>query len=364
MFDKTHIGSMALKNRFIRSAVYDGVSDATGHVTPQLCTVYSNLAKGGVGTMITGLCAVTDVEQLLPGQMGIYDDSFIDDYKPLVHGVHEHHANIILQIAALGPQTITDSDASKVMWGPSPIMDGAFHNTPHAMPNDMILFFQQAFADAARRAQAAGFDGVQIHAAHGYLLGRFLSPHYNRRSDEYGDSIENRSRMLRETYAAVRAAVGPQYPVFVKINCDDFMDGGMPFEECMYVCQELDREGIDAIEISGGSRSSRDNEGYARKIDANGEAYFAQYAKRIKSNVKAPVISVGGHRNLQTMTSMLNDDSMDYLALARPFICENDLVARWKAGDTAPAQCISCNTCAKPGPKVCIFHKKAAEDAS
>ncbi len=352
LFDETHIGSMRLKNRFFRSATNDKLADASGHMTKGLCEVYTTLARGGVGSIITGLAAVSDMEALIPNQMAIYDDSFIEDYAPMVQQVHECNTNIILQIAATGSQTTKDE--SKPMWGPSEVMDIAFQTTPQALSEDGVHAFQKTFADAAHRAKQAGFDGVQIHSAHGYFLSRFLTPYYNRRTDQYGGSLENRCRMLMETYAAVRAKVGPDYPVLVKINCDDFMEDGFTFDECLYVCTQLDKAGIDAIEISGGSRSSRENEGFTRKGKSGGQSYFAHYAKEIKRRIQAPVISVGGHREFQKLTNLLQD--ADYLALSRPFICEADLIARWESGDTTPSKCISCSKCHKPGPNRCVLN--------
>jgi 2,4-dienoyl-CoA reductase-like NADH-dependent reductase (Old Yellow Enzyme family) len=361
LFDQTRFAGIDLKNRFIRSATYEGMADERGHMTEELFQVYENLAKGGVGTIITAITAVTKLEQTSLGrrQMGIYDDSFIDEYKKLMAMSHRYHANMILQIGCVGSQiTLDNTSDGKTIWGPSIIEDLGYNTTPQAMTPQDILFVQTAFADAALRAKKAGFDGVQLHAAHGYLLSKFLTPYYNRRTDGYGGSIENRARIILETYQAIRAKVGPEYPVLVKINSEDYMSQGMTFVECKYVCKKLVELGINAIEISGGSRSSRPNEGIVRVITAKQESYFKAYAAEIAQEVDVPVILVGGNRDFILLTELLNQTAIEYVALCRPLICESNLIDRWQTGDQKHAKCVSCNKCFQPDGTSCIFNRK------
>ena len=354
LFDQTQLAGMNLKNRFFRSATYDGFADDRGHVTEALSEVYEKLAKGGVGAIITGLTYVSDQEQPLPQQMGIYDDSFIDEYQKFTAMIHQYGAKVILQLACLGSQT---SPGGKVMWGPSAVEDTFYKTGPREMSKEDILFVQTAFADAALRAKKAGFDGVQLHAAHGYLLSKFLTPYYNRRTDEYGGSIDNRARMILETYQAIREKVGQQYPVLIKINCEDFLEQGLDFADCEYVCNKLAEQGISAIEMSGGTASSRPNEGPVRKITEEQEAYFKSYAAQIAQAVNVPVISVGGNRKLAAVNDIINQTPIEYIALCRPLIREGDLVNRWQAGDVSSATCISCNKCFRHGGTVCVFNQ-------
>jgi 2,4-dienoyl-CoA reductase-like NADH-dependent reductase (Old Yellow Enzyme family) len=356
LFDQVEFAGLKLKNRLFRSATNDGAADERGHVTKELLQVYEGLAKGGVGTIITGLTYVTDSEVSRPGVMGIYDDSFIEDYKPLTEAVHAHHANIIMQLASLGSQIVNEEATDKVMWGPSAVEDLGYKNTPKEMTVEDIKFLQNAFADAALRAQKAGFDGVQLHGAHGYLLNKFLTPYYNRRTDAYGGSIDNRARMLVETYQAIRQKVGPDYPVLVKINREDYMEQGLTADECIAVCKELAKQGVDAIEVSGGSRSSRPNEGPARMKEK--ESYFLAYAKAIMEQVNVPVILVGGHRDYHSLTDILNRTEIEYLSLSRPLIRENDLINRWQNGDLSRAKCISCNKCFRSDATKCFIHDR------
>lgn len=356
LFDETQFGPLKLKNRFFRSATYEGMADEKGNVTEELFKVYENLAKGGIGTIITGITAVIDLEEFIPGQMGIYDDSFIDEYKKIIGVVHKYNTNIILQAGVAGTQTIKNEE--KVMWGPGNVIDLGYKNTPQEMTLEEIIYVQKAFADAALRAKKAGFDGIQIHAAHGYLLSKFLTPYYNTRTDEYGGDIENRARMILETYQRMRDIVGDEYPILIKINSEDFMEQGMTFEECKYVCRKLEELGIDAIEISGGSLSSRPNESYSRKIAKGEDPYYVTYAEKIKAEVKIPIISVGGIRDFTALTKTLNENSIDYYALSRPLICESNLINRWYEGEIEPAKCISCGKCSGFGKTICIFNKR------
>jgi 2,4-dienoyl-CoA reductase-like NADH-dependent reductase (Old Yellow Enzyme family) len=353
---------MNLKNRFVRSATRDGFADDRGHMTGELLKVYEDLARGGAGTIITGHAYVTDLEQSKqPRQMGIYDDSFVDDYRRLTETVHGHDAAIILQINCVGAQTYAGG-AERLIWGPSPVADLFTGITPREMTGEEILFLQRAFADAADRAKRAGFDGVQIHGAHGYILSKFLSPYYNRRSDRYGGALENRARMLFETYGAIRDRVGPAYPVLAKINCGDFMDQGATFADSLYVCEGLAAAGIDAIEVSGGNLASRPNEGPIRIIRREQESYFRAYAAEIAAHVDVPVMLVGGNRDATALADVLNQTKIEYVSLCRPLICESDLINRWHGGDLTPAKCISCNKCLGLESTTCIFNRRKAQD--
>ena len=354
LFDQTQLTGMKMKNRFVRSATYDGRADEKGHMTKKLLHLYENLAKGGVGTIITGLTNVTDIEKLVPGQMGIYDDSFIEEYQKLTDIVHKHDTNIIVQLVCNGIQNSSTADG--VLWGPSAVTDLVFQTAPKEMTKEDIQLMQDAFTKGAIRAKKAGFDGVQIHVAHGYLLSRFLTPYYNRRTDEYGGNLENRARVVLETCYRIREAVGVKYPILVKINSDDFMDQGMTFEECKHVCKMLEKTGVSAIEISGGISSSRQNEGTIRKVTPETESYFKQYAAEIAEEIDIPVILVGGNRDLNKLTDIVSQTKIEYISLSRPFIREPELINRWISGDRTPAKCISCTKCFGIETK-CIFNK-------
>ena len=362
LFDQTELSGLTLKNRFIRSATYDGLADGHGHMTEAQFQMYEKIAEGGVGTIITAATAVCEAEPLSHNQMAIFNDSFLDDYKKLTAKVHKHQTNIIIQLVSIGFQN-SPSVPGKTSWVPS-VLEEAGHRTgaARAMTQEDIIVLQEAFADAAVRAKASGFDGVQIHAAHETLLSQFLTPYTNRRTDKYGGSIENRSRMIIETYQKIREKIGPEYPVLIKINSEDFRDQGLTFAECKYVCQKLAELGITAVEISGGGPSSRPNEGYARISTEDQAPYFLKQTAELKQLLRIPVIAVGGYRDVETMTTALNENDIDYFGLCRPLLCETDLINRWKSGNLEPAKCISCNGCLKIGAS-CVF-KTESENAA
>ncbi len=207
-----------------------------------------------------------------------------------------------------------------------------------------------AFADAAGRAKSAGFDGVQIHAAHGYLLSQFLSPIFNRRTDGYGGRIENRSRIHVEVIHAVRKAVGKDYPVLIKMNCPDFAENGLSLEDSLIAGALFADAGLDAIELSGGlltgGKLSPSRPGIH---SADKEAYFREELSAFKKKIRIPLILVGGIRSVEVAEQLVADGSADYIAMCRPFIREPDLISRWKSGDRRRAECKSDNLCFEPG---------------
>jgi 2,4-dienoyl-CoA reductase-like NADH-dependent reductase (Old Yellow Enzyme family) len=206
----------------------------------------------------------------------------------------------------------------------------------------------QAFGEGGAKARDAGFDAVQVHAAHAYLVNQFLSPVWNRRTDGYGGSLENRARFLLEVVAAIRERVGPDFPVLVKLTSGDFIDGGFTTDEAARVVRWLSERGVDAVEVSGGSRYASVNHvkpGIKRRDD---EAYFGENARRIKKEIDAPVILVGGIRSFETAESVVTSGTADFVAMCRPLICEPDLVARWAAGDRSKSRCLSDNKCLGP----------------
>ena len=210
----------------------------------------------------------------------------------------------------------------------------------------------KAYGAAANRAQTAGFDGVQIHAAHGYLLSQFLSPAFNQRNDTYGGDIRHRARAVVEVLQQIRHTVGREYPVLVKMNCRDFIENGLVAEDSLEVGAMLASEGIDAIELSGGvlvgGKLSPSRMGIKSEEK---EAYFQDDARAFKEKVGVPLILVGGNRSIQVAERLVNQGCADYISMSRPFIREPNLINRWKAGDLKPATCKSDNQCFGPAMK-------------
>jgi 2,4-dienoyl-CoA reductase-like NADH-dependent reductase (Old Yellow Enzyme family) len=203
------------------------------------------------------------------------------------------------------------------------------------------------FGQGAIRAKEAGFDGVQIHAAHGYLLSQFLSPFFNRREDEYGGSIVNRARIVLEVLRRIREGVGERFPVLIKLNSQDFMEKGLSVEEMVEVAAMLRGEGIDAIELSGGAHHS--GKFMPLRIGClelpEDEVYYGYEALRYKEKIRVPLMLVGGIRSYQVAEKIIREGLTDYVSLSRPVIREPDLINRWKSGDLRKALCKSDNRC-------------------
>lgn len=357
-FDKIELKGLELKNRFIRSAIWEGFATDEGFVTDKLVNFYKELSEGGVGTIITGFSNVKEYDQPAPRMMGVYDDKFIEGLKRIPEAVHRVGTKIFLQIAVGGSQGRGNS--TRIV-GPSEHVNPMTGNKAEELTIEEIKDLENSFALAAERAKKAGFDGVQIHGAHGYLLSQFMNPIFNRREDNYGGSIEKRARFLLETYDKIREKVGNDYPVIIKINCEDFIEGGATKEEMLWVCKELSKRKIDLIEVSGGCGASRPNEGVIRTgiKTREDEAYFLEHAKKISETVDVPVSIVGGIRNFDIAQSILENTEIQFISLARPLLCEPNLINEWEKENYNKAFCKSCNGClGKPEGSICIFRKK------
>lgn len=361
LFDETKINHMLLGNRLVRSATWEGMCEEDGRPTKKLADFYSALTRGGVGLIISGYTFITPRGKQLPGQMGIHSDSFAPEMKMLTEAVHQDGGKVCLQLVHAGGQT-TSAAAGRRPVAPSAVQVPQFSELPEELTLDDITKLVGFFAEGARRAMEYGFDCVQLHASHGYLINQFLSPLTNRRTDAYGGSLENRSRFLLEVYRSVRAAVGDNFPVIIKLNGSDNLEGGLQIDDAAVVSRQLDEEGLDAIEVSGGTPASGELNPVRQKIETREqEAYNLPLAARIKNAVSCPVMVVGGVRSFALAEGIVRREEADYVAMARPFIREPNLAARWKEGEESRARCISCNGCFKPGLKAggiyCVVDK-------
>lgn len=365
ILDETKLGNLKMKNRIVRGALWEDLADEKGHLTSELEAVYEELAEGGVGTIITGYAFVTENEQPNPGMLGIYDDKFISEYKKFTDKIHSYDTNIILQICYGGFMT-RHNVGERVIWGPSTAQDEVSGTWAQEMTKDEIKELVNAFGDAALRAKKSGFDGVEIHGAHGYLLSQFLSPYFNKRTDEYGGDVENRGRIILEVYQNIREKVGSDFSVWIKLNSADYIaEGGLTQEDSLYVAKKLSEMGIDAIEVSGGNASIKEviknNLAPARTkvvVSKDNESYFRDYAVKLAEMVETPVILIGGNRSVDVMENILNTSKVEYFSMARPLTCEPNLINIWKSGDMKKPKCVSCNQCYMTPGKRCIFNIK------
>ena len=349
LFDVTKINQMELKNRFVRSATWEGLANADGSCNEELTDLMVELAKGQVGLIISSHAYISLTGQAGIKRLGIYDDRLIVSYKKMVDKVHNEGSKIILQIAHAGGLASPQLVQSKP-FGPSSIEVKDCLNCREITMSEIFQIIEE-FKNAAIRAKNAGFDGVQIHAAHGYLLSQFLSPFFNKRTDEYGGSIRNRARFVLEILRAIRFALGKQFAVIIKLNSEDFIEGGFTQSEMLQVAAMLESAGIDAIELSGSlslhiCKYFSFREG---RIDSKEEEVcYRQAAKSYKEKITVPLILVGGIRSYEVAEELVEKEQADYISLSRPFIREPGLIKRWQSGDTERATCISCNRCFEP----------------
>lgn len=349
LFEKSTIKSMDLANRFVRSATWEGMAGTDGSCTRRLRDVTAALAEGEVGLVITGHAYVSPEGQAGPWQIGVHRDGMIPGLRDMVEAVHQAGGKVALQIAHAGCYGFVAGTGIGPV-GPSP---GIPDKTPacRELTRGEIAGIVGAFGAAAGRAREAGFDAVQIHAAHGYLLSEFLSPFFNRRGDEYGGSVENRARIVLEVLRSVRSAVGEEYPVLLKLNSQDFIDGGLTVDDMLAVAALLEKAGVDAIEMSGGTIYASGEYSAIRTgvlARPEEEVYYREAAVRFKRQIALPLMLVGGIRTFEVAEALVADGVADYVSLCRPLMREPELVRRWRSGDRRRAGCLSENACFGP----------------
>lgn len=353
------LGPIGTRNRLIRAGTSETMAAADGAVTDELTRLYGRLAEGGVGAIFTGHLYCHPRGQYARRQTGVYDDSLMPGLRRLSDAVHRAGGVVLGQVAHAGSQSRVPTL--------SPLAPSAVPNAltgrevPAATPAE-IEEAVAAFAAGARRVVEAGFDGVHIHGANGYLISEFLSPLTNRREDEWGGTASHRARFALEVVRAVRAEVPPDRALTMKLGMVDAPPGGLDLEESVRVAAQLVDAGVDALEVSCGvmlaaSDSARQYVAVDRRRAAEDlllhrllaqpaeEAYFMPWARRLRRRVDTRLIAVGGMRRTETMNALLAAGEADFIAMARPFIREPDLARRIAEGRSGRVDCTSCNIC-------------------
>jgi 2,4-dienoyl-CoA reductase-like NADH-dependent reductase (Old Yellow Enzyme family) len=377
VFEEGKIAGITLKNRIIRSATHEGMADEKGRPTENLIKTYELLAKGGVGAIITGFVGIMQNGKSPSGSMVMIDtDDNIDSFKEIVNRVHTYDTPIILQIAHCGRQTRSKITGYQTV-APSAIRDKLYtEDKPHELTESEIWEIINNFVLGIERAKKSGFDGVQLHIAHGYLLSSFLSPHMNRRKDRWGDNTESRFRIVKEILLKARGRVG-NYPILAKINGYEKSTEGIKTGEAIKVSQYLEEFGCNAIEVSCGiaeegfvmSRGDFPFEIIAvdnfkmKKIPGilkplfklilknqlaspqPYELYNLETAEKIRKQVNIPVIVVGGIRKLDDIKNIIENQKCEFVSMSRPFIIEPTIVNKFKEGKQTQSKCINCNYC-------------------
>jgi len=337
VFEPVQLENLKLKNRLVRSATWEGLANPDGGLPEETYAIYEELAKGGVGGIITGFTSVALNDFYFGGMMRLCDDALIPQYKRLVDIIHREDCPAIAQLA-LGAYY-------------RPVEGGRFMQVePDDMTVEEIRLVESQFIDAARRAQAAGFDGVQLHVAHFFFLSRFVSPAVNHRGDAYGGSTANRVRVVLEILAGIRA-IAPKMHITAKVNSSDFTHGGLDNDESLELCRLLALGGIDSIEVSGNGTSVS---GIRAHVN---EGYFLPFAAKLAEEVDIPVMLVGGLRALDTMEAVLNRTKIELISLSRPLLREPDLPKKMQADPKAVSRCVSCNRCYSSDAHKCVFRR-------
>lgn len=392
LFTPLRLRNVTLPNRLVRSATYEGWGDPQGVPRAGLTDMYLELARGGVGTIVSGFVFTEwQGRAMHPGQCGMDDDAKVEPWRKVIGPVLERHpeTRLFMQIAHTGRQTLRRVTGLPVV-GASPRKCTYFRQRVSELDAAAIARIASGFGDAALRAKEAGFHGVQVHAAHGYLIHQFLSPWTNTRKDRWAD----RPLFLEEVVRAVQERCGPDYPVLVKLSCAD--DRGLTLADTRSIVRRLEALGVDAVEISYGTMEYALNiirgacpvdvvlevnplfnriprllrvlwklclkESYLRNFLAFQENYNRDAAVTIKRDTRLPVITVGGLRTAKAIRESVERYGLDAVALCRPLLCEPDLPNRLQAGEFVKSRCTNCNLCTihcdGPEPTFCRTRKE------
>ena len=336
--EATTIGNVTFKNRIIKAAMSEALANDAGQPSQLHFNLYEAWAKGGLGCAITGNVMVDFRAKNEPGVVVIESERDLAKLQQWAEIGKQHGMVQLIQLSHPGrqcPKGLNKETVAPSAVPFSPVLATTF-GTPRELGEDEILDIIQRFATSAQICEKAGFEGVQLHGAHGYLISQFLSPLTNKRQDQWGGSIENRMRFLLEIYKAVRAATSDQFIISVKLNSADFQRGGITEDEVIAVFKAIDEAGIDLIEISGGTYEAPAMAGAKadkRKVSTIArEAYFLDFAENIRKQVKCHLMVTGGFRTVAGMNAALDSGACEFIGIARPLAVETDLTDRLIAG--------------------------------
>nr|WP_297383687.1 NADH:flavin oxidoreductase/NADH oxidase family protein [uncultured Roseateles sp.] len=322
-----------LRNRLAKSSMSETLATYDNHPTPKLVELYRRWAASGIGLMLTGNVMIDRRALGEPGNVVIEDENDLPILRQWAQAATSQGAALWVQLNHPGKQSPKGLNASNLSPSAVPFREdmSAFFDTPREAAVGEILDIVQRFGRSAAICKRAGFSGVQIHGAHGYLVSQFLSPHHNQRTDEWGGSPEKRRRFLMAVYAEIRKQVGADFPVGIKLNSADFQRGGFTEEESMATIVELAKAGIDLIEISGGTYEAPAMSGAFQKSQkastAAREAYFLEFAEKVRAKVPVPLMVTGGFRTAEGMNAALRSGALDIVGLARLLAIDPDAPA-------------------------------------
>ena len=321
-----------IKNRFFKSAMSEGMGTRDFQPKKNIATLYKRWAEGGTGLIITGNIMVDPKGTAEPGNIVFDKNSNMEILKNWAKQGQQHGAKVMVQLNHPGKQAPKTIAKETVAPSAVPLGNGLnkLFSTPRALTINEVEELVQKFVTSAKVAKEAGFSGVQIHAAHGYLISQFLSPHDNRRTDKYGGSLENRMRFLKEIYLGMREELGKDFTIGIKINSTDFKEDGLTEEDSLKTIIELANLGLDFVEISGGTYERPAMMGATSK--STNQVFFAEYSKKLKQKIEIPVVVTGGIRSINAMNTLLNDNTTDFIGIARPLTIDPNIPNKIKQG--------------------------------
>lgn len=342
LFEPIKIGKTTVKNRIFMPPLSTNMADK-GYVTDALVEHYSTRAKGGVGLIVTEVTTVEPVYTYLPGDMSIYDDSFIPGWKKLVDAVHKYDTKILSQLFHPAYMAFPIPGTPQLI-APSNVGPYYAKSAPRAVTVDELHVIVQQFGEAARRVQIAGGDGVEIQCAHAHgLLGGFLTPLYNKRTDEYGGDINGRLRLTLEVIEKIRELCGDDFIIDVRISGDEYSEGGLTLNDMIYVSKQLEKAGVDFIHVSGGNTIKR---GSSMPAPGTSPAPHAHASEEIRKHVNIPVATVARINEPWVAEELIANGKTDICMIGRPNLCDSEFVNKAAAGKTDDIRpCIGCGRC-------------------
>jgi 2,4-dienoyl-CoA reductase-like NADH-dependent reductase (Old Yellow Enzyme family) len=342
LFSSLKIGSLSVPNRAVLPGLTSNFSGENGEVTEQLIGFLRKRAEGGAGLIFVESVFVDWSGKGTPRELGIHDDSLIPGLKRLTAAIHETGAKIMPQLIHCGRQ-MTSAFSKMPLLAPSPIPDPVVGEMPKEMTIDEIHWMVERFAKAAKRAKDSGFDGVEIQAGHGYLISQFLSPYANKRTDQYGGSLDNRIRFLQQIIMRTREIVGSDFPIVCRINADEYVEEGIHLEEAIQIAIRLEKLGADAIDVSVSVKESYHFLSATSGESTGNQAHFAQ---EIKKNVSIPVITAGRIITPELAEEILQEGQADLVAIGRAMIADPDFIQKASQNRMETIiPCIGCNAC-------------------
>lgn len=344
LFSAGHIGSVSLKNRVVMAPMGTLLCGANGEVSDQLVKYYEKRAAGGTGLIVVEVACVESVlGKAVSAQICIDDDRFIPGLSRLAGAVQKYGSKIFLQLHHAGNQSNSSVTGGKQIVAPSSVTNSAVGELPRELTTEEVKDLVRKFVNAAVRAQKAGMDGVELHGAHGYLICEFLSPHTNRRDDQYGGNFENRMRLATEIIKGTKEKCGNDFPVIVRFSADEFTGKGIDLQQGKVIAQALEFAGADALDISAGTYESMQTVIEPLTFSEGWKVYLAE---EIRNVVNIPVIAVGAIKRPVTAENILKEQRADFIALGRALLCDPEWVNKAvEEKDDEIIPCIGCMYC-------------------